>query len=261
MLTIPIFLSLPAEFMINPYCASLEGIFSELVYYGLLKEDDAQCFKADVNVEPTFYILLVGALILALVNVFVMKAVSHYFRDIDGKPNLRAEASLADLDALKAHEDGGSGEAIDESAIHPTPVLFTDVFRWLLYREDVMLSRQSSNESASNVHMEPAIKGSMSNESNGDLEANDECETGRMDSSSDEEFRAYQASGSVGEEDEDEKMRSFVSPPDNGFAHRRGGDEDVLPSDDDSNDINTVSGLTISGFDPPQDKIYQNVSL
>ena len=77
-----------SEFMVNPYCNSLDGFFADMVYYGILKEEDAQCFKADVNVEPTFYVLLVAAIVLALVNAFVMKAASQYFREIDASEKM-----------------------------------------------------------------------------------------------------------------------------------------------------------------------------
>ena len=210
------FLPTSAEFMINPYCRSLKGFFAELVYYGLLKDEDAQCFKADVNIEPTFYVLLVGALLLALMNMFVMKAVSHYFRDAQGVPNLREQARLSDLDALGAHEDDfKSDEAIDESAIHPAPVLFTDVFRWFLYREDVHLSRQSSAEPADSVRMESSvIKESASNASD-----RDEYETRRMESSC-----------SSSTDDEDNRVPQAAQ------------------SDDGSGDVATISELSVSGF-------------
>jgi hypothetical protein len=69
--------------MINPYCESLRGILGEFVYNGLLKDEDAQCFKVNINVQPTFYILFAAALVLMAVNGFVMNAVSQCFRELE----------------------------------------------------------------------------------------------------------------------------------------------------------------------------------
>jgi hypothetical protein len=132
--------------MINPYCGALDGLFAELVYYGILKEEDAQCFRADVSVEPTFYVLFCAALVLVLINTFVMKAVSQYRREMDRKMKLyHYNHKAEDLDDLRAHEiEGSSDSSATSTSIHPAPVLFTDRFRWLLYREDVHLSRTST---------------------------------------------------------------------------------------------------------------------
>merc|ERR1712157_569741 len=34
-----------SEFMINDYCGALENFFGSLLYYGILGESDAQCFR------------------------------------------------------------------------------------------------------------------------------------------------------------------------------------------------------------------------
>ena len=142
--------------MINPYCESLDGFFSELVYYGILKEEDAQCFRADVVVEPTFYILFAAAIVLILINSFVMKAVSQYFRDGDAPLLVSAhDQKIADLDDLGEYEDKMFDESVDKQAIHPVPVLFTDRFRWFLHREDAVLSRRPSATLGSMVQESP----------------------------------------------------------------------------------------------------------
>jgi hypothetical protein len=134
-----------AEAMINPYCESLKDIFAELVYYGLLKDEDAQCFKVNIDVEPTFYILFAAALILLVVNSFVTKAVSQYFRELD--------TDWVFCDGINETEYGGDStmERSDLLNISPVPVLFTDRYRWMLQRKDTIPSRRTSerNESAS----------------------------------------------------------------------------------------------------------------
>ena len=154
-----------SEFMINPYCRSLEGIFAELVHYGVLKDEDAQCFKADVNVEPAIFALLIGTLLLAFVNTFIMKAVAHYFRDVDGKTNLCAPAQLSDPGTLEAQDDEAeASKLMDDSTIHPVQALFTDIFRWFLHREDAVLSPGRSAIFSNSIRkMETTLQGTMPN--------------------------------------------------------------------------------------------------
>jgi hypothetical protein len=145
------------EFMINPYCESLKGFFAEMVYYGLLKDEDAQCFRTDVKIEPTFYLLFTSAICLALINSFVMKAVSQYFRDIHFtciQDVVGAKSSTFEHPDFQ--EESFSTETIAKSKIHPVPVLFTDRYRWFLRREDEMsLSRESENPAYSSDSFEP----------------------------------------------------------------------------------------------------------
>jgi hypothetical protein len=46
-----------SEFMINSYCESLKDTFAQMVYYGILKEEDAQCFSVRSAVEPESFVL------------------------------------------------------------------------------------------------------------------------------------------------------------------------------------------------------------
>lgn len=160
--------------MINPYCGSLDGVFSQLVYFGLLKEEDSQCFRTDVSVEPTFYILFTAAIALALMNSFVMNAVSQYFRDGEADaPQLLSVLSaqqqkvsdLEDLEDLREFEDTmfdvDDENTTDKQAIHPVPVLFTDRYRWFLHREDAMTSRRPSETDGSFGPEPPTISNAM----------------------------------------------------------------------------------------------------
>jgi hypothetical protein len=122
--------------MVNSYCESLKDTFAELVYYGILKEEDAQCFSVRSTVEPGSFVLAAGAVLLALVNTFVMKAVVQYFRDQD---ELEKRA-LLDEENTSHIEDSSKAEDVIEAGIHPVPVLFTDTFRWLLRREGSLVS-------------------------------------------------------------------------------------------------------------------------
>lgn len=141
--------------MINPYCNSLKGFFSDMVYYGILKDEDAQCFKTDVQVKPTFYLLFSGAIVLALINSFVMKAVSQYFRDCTTSPlevlhNMQREkvANFIDIGDI---ENVDRDEPLEVGKIHPVPVLFTDQYRWFLQREDTSFQNSDSFDNSDGI--------------------------------------------------------------------------------------------------------------
>ena len=40
-----------SEFLINDYCGSFGEAFTTMAYHGVLKEEDAQCFRVDAQVE------------------------------------------------------------------------------------------------------------------------------------------------------------------------------------------------------------------
>ena len=121
--------------MINTYCENLKETFAQMVYYGILKEEDAQCFRVEARIENASYILAAASVALALLNTFVMRAVSQYFRDIDlTKREYKATP-------------GRAGEEVEDvtgaiQRVTPVPVLFSDAFRWMLVREDLDPSRR-----------------------------------------------------------------------------------------------------------------------
>jgi hypothetical protein len=117
--------------MINKYCGSLRETFAELVYYGILELKDAQCFRVETRIEYGSYILMVGAILLALLNTFVMKAVVQYFRDKEEEDRLMEEG-MSKVDDTTLY----SMDSAVLKKIRPVPVLFTDTFRWMLRRED-----------------------------------------------------------------------------------------------------------------------------
>lgn len=132
--------------LINPYCSALEEFFNELSYYGILKVEDAQCYRSDIGLEPTFYILLAAAAVLAFITSFVSKAVTHYLRDMDLQLNSSLNSNATN-DVESASDFSDDKRLEDASTIQPTPVLFTDRYRWLLRRETEM----KSNENEENI--------------------------------------------------------------------------------------------------------------
>lgn len=134
--------------MINPYCKSFSGFFAELAYYGLIKEEDAQCFRTDVMVEPTFLFLVGAAIALALLNSFVMSSTSQFFHDCDRYQIVcvqeQTDGDVEYLDDFIEFEESFQSDTARKQTIHPVPVLFTDRYRWFLHREDAVPSRRPS---------------------------------------------------------------------------------------------------------------------
>jgi hypothetical protein len=99
-------------------------------------------------VEEGSWVLLAGAVSLALLNTFVMKAVMQYFRDQERwRNNLEAwaEESATCCDAAASIEDSVEADRNETethamaSRINPVSVLFTDTFRWCLVREYIVV--------------------------------------------------------------------------------------------------------------------------
>jgi len=130
--------------MVNDYCDNLEEMFSQLVYYGILDKSDAQCFRVESILEVGAYILASAAVLLVLLNNFVMKAVAQYFRDEDAESELAYALKDNDGDDEYHDDDADFAQAVDK--IQPVPVLFTDTFRWFLHREDKVSSFRTTQE-------------------------------------------------------------------------------------------------------------------
>jgi len=70
-----------SEWMFNSYCNELNEMLTNLVYYGFLDNSHGQCFQVQATVQNGAYYLVVGVVLLALLNTYVMKASEQYFRD------------------------------------------------------------------------------------------------------------------------------------------------------------------------------------
>jgi Paraquat-inducible protein A len=116
-----------SEFMINAYCGSLDSTFDLLVYYGILKENDAQCFRVDATLESAAYLLAAGALLLALLNTYVGNASKQYFRDVDNesfKETLVVPTTLLDSSHSTQRRSEGVGRSTGrESFVTKSPSL------------------------------------------------------------------------------------------------------------------------------------------
>lgn len=128
-----------SSFMINSYCDGFDDAFASMVYYGVLDPVDAQCFKVQAEIKSGTFILIAASLLLYVLHTFVVKSVHQYERDV-------ALVSSAHQDAKLAESFGGlSREAYNDAIekLEPSPVLFTDRFRWVMRREDSVVSTRT----------------------------------------------------------------------------------------------------------------------
>jgi hypothetical protein len=70
-----------SEYMINAYCGSLKNFFTGLSYYGILKEEDAQCFRVNATVETASWLLVAASILLLALNHFIFAASRQKVQD------------------------------------------------------------------------------------------------------------------------------------------------------------------------------------
>ena len=169
------------------------------MFFGLLKEEDAQCFSVQSSIEDGAFVLAAGAVHLALLNTLVTKAVSQYMRE-----KTQLEKQIEEVCCEEAFEDADEvqqGNAPESKGIHPVPVLFTDTFRWLLRGDDRVVSSATSFEMQSNVPKSSTGEESSHEEENFSTSSHWSV---AMDGETDVE----RASASLGDQDCDPTVRS-----------------------------------------------------
>jgi hypothetical protein len=107
-----------------------------MVYFGVLKEEDAQCFGVTSRIGFNAFVLVAGAILLTFLSSFVSKAVVQYLRD-ETQSKLRHKGkddfTITFPDETSQSNDGdGVTDAGVATNIGQVPVLFTDTFRWIL---------------------------------------------------------------------------------------------------------------------------------
>jgi hypothetical protein len=123
-------------------------VFPSFWYTHVYLDEDAQCFRVNTRVESSLWVLLTAAIILGFTNHFISKAACQQERDDNTKTN----EDFLDKESLKSnHMDFSSDDcSVDQSfegdyfinkkrddlisSIKPVPHLFTDYYRWLLYK-------------------------------------------------------------------------------------------------------------------------------
>lgn len=145
-----------SDFMINVYCKNLEDTFAQMVYFGVLKEEDAQCFGVTSRIGHNSFVLVAGAILLTFLSSFVCKATVQYLRN-EKQPKLRLkgnddhhirfpnETSYLNDDHELADDDLAPN-------FHPVPVFFTDTFRWMLKANDNIITGTRTFVAPNNSH-------------------------------------------------------------------------------------------------------------
>lgn len=91
-----------SEFLLNAYCGSLEETFTSLSYFGILDNEDAQCFRVDATVETASWILVAASLMLCILNHFIRSA-SRQKKQDDSIPAKRRRHTDMFLQSNLAH--------------------------------------------------------------------------------------------------------------------------------------------------------------
>mmetsp|Transcript_5265 Transcript_5265/g.15313 ORF Transcript_5265/g.15313 Transcript_5265/m.15313 type:complete len:2439 (+) Transcript_5265:618-7934(+) len=142
-----------SDFMINAYCKNLEDTFAQMIYFGVLKENDAQCFSVTSHINNNVFFLVAGAILLSFLSSFVLKATFQYFRDerdLDKSVKGADDSVFSSLDRESRYDDIDT-EIVTN--IRPVPVLFTDSFRWLLRATNtIALSSRTLSADSENDH-------------------------------------------------------------------------------------------------------------
>lgn len=119
-----------SETIMADQCNEFEEFFGILAYYGVLDFRDSHCFRVEATIMNGAYLLVAGAVLLAMLNSFVMKASYQYYWDKDC-----CRKEMAVKNHLTPEEAATPVNEELLKGIHPPPVLFTDTFRWLLRPE------------------------------------------------------------------------------------------------------------------------------
>jgi hypothetical protein len=127
-----------SEFMINVYCGKLKGTLTSLSYYGILSEDDAQCFRVEATVEEASWILVAACFILCLLNHFIGGASMQKTQDDELSPERRLHSDrwiLQSKATLSMSVEGGTDEEessdwidLREPCVLPVKPRFTDYY-------------------------------------------------------------------------------------------------------------------------------------
>jgi hypothetical protein len=142
-----------SDFMFNTSCGQFDGFFAQMAQFGILKVEDAQCFRVEGLIEPGSVVLAVAAVFLAFLNTVVNKAVAQYFYDQKSEleKELFPDDGVFDLSASSGGDIELSEQAVKDlniAKVHPVPVLFSDTFRWFLMSD----SRSKTPVSAEDVN-------------------------------------------------------------------------------------------------------------
>lgn len=117
-----------SKLFLNRYCQSIQGVLVQAAYYGIIKEQDAQCFEMEASVTSGSFLLIPFVICLALINTYVVKAYVQFLREKHEEGE-----RVTEEDKLRAFDRTTWDNRQDAlKNVRSPPVLFTDTFRWTL---------------------------------------------------------------------------------------------------------------------------------
>jgi len=156
-----------SEFMINNYCSALDDTFASLVYYGVLREEDAQCLRVEAQMETSCYLFFVAAIILSFVTTFVSKADKQYMT-ANEQPIIISAPTYEESDEDEAPEscdvgdfkkdDEASNGFVEIDSIRPVGVQFTDMFWFVLVKERPRPAILQDDDLSDNLSNAPSME-------------------------------------------------------------------------------------------------------
>jgi len=133
-----------SDFMINEYCDGLEDFFVSAIYYGILSESNAQCFRVNAYVKNGMWILFAAAIMLYFLNHFVHTAAMHQEKDEISISSplvgcIEDQGGKVSGDIMSNQAEEGSNEVKETHHSHSLvmfPPMFTDYYRWFFGSKD-----------------------------------------------------------------------------------------------------------------------------
>jgi hypothetical protein len=127
-----------SEYMINAYCEGLETLFTTLSFYGILKAQDAQCFRVDAQVQAASWLLVAASVILCIANHFVATAALQMKQDKEDASDkrLHADGWLAKETMSLNEEEDGNASSNENVSIAPVAPRFTDFYSYALTKKE-----------------------------------------------------------------------------------------------------------------------------
>ena len=126
-----------SDFLLNAYCDPLRETFTSLSYFGILDNEDAQCFRVDATVESASWILVAAIIVLGISNHFIRSAARQKQQDDDTPDRMRFHADLLQQSKLtppsrSATRSSKDQEVEDEEdeiiVVSPISPRFTDFY-------------------------------------------------------------------------------------------------------------------------------------
>jgi hypothetical protein len=126
-----------SDFLLNAYCDPLRETFTSLSYFGILDNEDAQCFRVDATVESASWILVAAIIVLGISNHFIRSAARQKQQDDDTPDRMRFHADLLQQSKLTPPSRSATGGSEDQGVedeedeiivVSPISPRFTDFY-------------------------------------------------------------------------------------------------------------------------------------